>query len=475
MRRFAVRSRSLSAAVRICAAMALMLAVNGCQQPGTVRQSPLSDQPEAIPPPTPASEAPETPPAPPAASSLNAPAQLEPPADMPVLGLEDLEQIALINNPSLARAQAMVAAAQGNWVQVGLPPNFGFGYSGQQFGSGPRPTNQAQHGLLIGGELIMGHKLKLNRAVAEHEIFRAQQHMYAQQQRVLTDVRVAFYESLLAQRNLELAQQLLKIASDAQTTAQWLFDHGESAEVDFRQAQLEVYAAENSLNDARQRHFAAWQMLRAVAGVPQMAPSVLRGDLEQIPEEIDFEATLGRLLATSPEIGAAVANIDRAQAALVRAQREPIPNIQFQGGPQEDESIRGKTDASLQVLMPLPFINRNQGAIAQARAEITAAQRALEQAELDLQNRLAPVYERYASAAYRVRNFREKILPLNARQLELVKSGWSKGELPFLNYLIAQQRYFMTNRDYLQSLLDLRTSAAQIEGLLLSNSLGSAL
>jgi outer membrane protein, heavy metal efflux system len=463
--------------------MALGLAVSGCQQAEIVRPPPLTPPPETIPapteptPPTPIAEplqalAPDTAAA---AAEPIAPPATQPPADMPVLTLEDLEQLALINNPSLARAQAMVAAAQGNWVQVGLPPNLAWGYSGQQFGSGPRPTSQAQHGLLIGGELIMGGKLKLNREVAEQEIVRAEQHMYAQQQRVLTDVRVAFYESLLAQRNLELAQQLLKIASGAESTAQWMFEHGESAEVDLRQAQLEVYAAENALNDARQRHFAAWQMLRAVAGLPQLAPSVLRGDLDQLPEPFDFQETLGRLLSSSPEIGAAVANIARAQAALVRARRELIPNIHFQGGPQEDESIRGKTDGTLQVQMPLPFINRNQGAIAQARAELTAAQRALEQAELDLQNRLAPVYERYAGAAYRVRNFREKILPLSSRQLELVKNGWSKGELPFLNYLIAQQRYFITNRDYLQSLLELRTSATQIEGLLLSNSLGANL
>ena len=44
-------------------------------------------------------------------------------------------------------------------------------------------------------------------------------------------------------------------------------------------------------------------------------------------------------------------------------------------------------------------------------ADRTAAQRALEQVQLDLQNRLAPVFERYASAAYRVRVFRELILP----------------------------------------------------------------
>ena len=123
--------------------------------------------------------------------------------------------------------------------------------------------------------------------------------------------------------------------------------------------------------------------------------------------------------------------------------------------------------------MPLPLINRNQGAISQAQAELTAAQRAVQQVELDLQNRLAPVFERYSSAAYRVRRYRDKILPSAERSLELVRRGYSAGELPFLNLLIAQQRYFKTNQDFLQSLLDLRTSTAQIEGLLLNNSLGT--
>src|SRR5205814_3609280 len=131
------------------------------------------------------------------------------------------------------------------------------------------------------------------------------------------------------------------------------------------------------------------------------------------------------------------------------------------------------TDGIVQLLLPLPLINRNQGAISQAMAELTAAERAINQVELDLQNRLAPVFERYSSSVFRVRRFREKILPSAERSLELVRRGYGAGELPFLNLLIAQQRYFQTNQSYLQSLLDLRTSAAQIEGLLLNNSLGS--
>jgi len=403
-------------------------------------------------------------------AQLTLPPPQQPPPDAEILTLGDLEQIALMNNPSLTRAQALVAAARGNWVQVGLPPVWSWGYLGQQLGSGNRAS---QHAMLMDGELVTAGKLRLNRDIAEQEIRRAEQVLYAQQQRVLTDVRVTFYEALLAQRSLALTQQLVTIARDIYATAQKLRAAGEQSDIELRQAEIEAFSAENSVNDSRNRHFAAWQGLRAVMGVPQMAPAVLRGDLESIPDNLTWDDTLGRLLSISPEVGAAVADLDRARAALVRARREPIPNVRFQGGPMQDMGIGGKTDGIVQVLLPLPLINRNQGGISRAFAELTAAERAVQQVELDLQNRLAPVYERYASAAFRVRNYREAILPAAEKSLQLVRQGWQLGEFPFLNLLNAQRTYAQHNQAYLQSLLDLRTATAQIEGLLLSNSLGT--
>jgi outer membrane protein, heavy metal efflux system len=477
--------RPRSALVAAFAVIWLALAsIAVAQQPVIIRQAALSQPPfgqqpagqppERIPPPAaPGQPLALQPPGQPQTltTPLGLPAVQEPPPGAEVLTLDDLEQVALVNNPSLARAQALVAAAQGNWVQVGLPPNVSWGYLGQQLGSGNRAS---QHALLLDGELVTAGKLRLNRAIAEQEIIRAQQILFAQQQRVLTDVRVAFYEALLAQRNLDLARQLLQIARDAEATASKLHFAGETSEVDLRQAEIEVFNAENNLNDAGARHFAAWQMLRAVIGVPQMPPLVLRGDIESVPDNLNWDETLARLLAISPEIAAAIANRDRAWAALIRARREPIPNVRFQTGVMQDQGINGKTDGIVQMLLPLPIINHNQGAIRQAQAELTAADRAVQQVELDLQNRLAPVYERYASAAYRVRRYREKILPAAQRSLELVRKGYAAGEFPVLNLLFAQTKYSQTNQQYLQSLLDLRSSAAQIEGLLLSNSLGTA-
>jgi cobalt-zinc-cadmium efflux system outer membrane protein len=397
------------------------------------------------------------------------------PAPSPVdeqrtLRLADLEQVALTNNPSLVRAQAVVSAERGNWVQVGLPPNPAWGYAGYQLGSGGRAE---QHVALVDGELVTGGKLRLNRAIAAEQIAQAEQNLFAQQQRVLTDVRVAFYEALIAQRSLELTQQLLKIARDGQTMAERIFKAGETSQVDFLQAEIETFNAENSLNAARARHFAAWQTLLAVMGVPQFPPAVLCGDLESIPEALTWEETLNRLLASSPEIGAAVANIERARAALVRARHEPIPNVKFQLGVMQDNGIGGKTDGIVQALLPLPILNRNQGAIRQAAAELTAAEHALMQTELDLQNRLALVFERYTSAEQRVRRYRESILPAAERSLELVRQRYAGGDFPFLNLLNAQRTYFQTSNLYLQALLEMRTSAAQIEGMLLSGSLAA--
>ena len=135
-----------------------------------------------------------------------------------------------------------------------------------------------------------------------------------------------------------------------------------------------------------------------------------------------------------------------------------------------DNSIGGKTDGIVQLTMPLPLYNRNQGAIQQSHASVVAAEHTLALLELRLQNQLAPIYERYASATNQVRIYRESILPAAQESLELVRQGHKAGEFPFLNLLNAQRTYFQTNLQYLDALRELRTAAIEIDGLLLRDS-----
>lgn len=208
------------------------------------------------------------------------------------LTLEQLEQMALSSNPSLQRAAALVNAAQGNWVQVGLAPNPSVGYEGQQLGSGGLAE---QHGVLFSQEIVRGGKLRLNRAVAGTERMRLEQELGAQQQRVLTDVRIAYYEVLLAQRQIDLTENLIRISGEGSHAVDALYRAKEVGRADVLQAQLEIENAQILAQNARNRYESAWHSLSAVIGNPMIA----RQELLETPLHRRESLTLIRRLVGS--------------------------------------------------------------------------------------------------------------------------------------------------------------------------------
>ena len=150
-------------------------------------------------------------------------------------------------------------------MQVGLPPNPTVGYEGQQIGSGGLAE---QHGVFVGQEIVRGGKLGLNREVAAQEIFRAEHQLAAQQQRVLTDVRVTFYNVLIAQRQEALASELRKIASESLKVAEALLKKEEGSKIDTFQAEIELENAEILAVNARNRRAASGTSLRLSSANP---------------------------------------------------------------------------------------------------------------------------------------------------------------------------------------------------------------
>jgi outer membrane protein, heavy metal efflux system len=179
-----------------------------------------------------------------------------------------------------------------------------------------------------------------------------------------------------------------------------------------------------------------------------------------------------RLLSASPEIAAAMTEIERSRWALERAYVEKTPNVTVQGLVNwRDNGIGGRSDGAITVGVPLPLWNRNQGGVIQAQGQVAAAERARDRLELSLENRLAPVFERYANSLNQVNKYRTQLLPAALESLELARRLYQAGETAYLNLLTAQRSYSQTNLNYLESLRELRASEAEIEGLLLSGSL----
>lgn len=381
--------------------------------------------------------------------------------------LAELEEMALRCNPTVAQAAHRVEAARGRCVQVGLYPNPVAGYIGSEIGN---EGQGGQQGSFVGQEIVTAGKLRLNQNVAMQEVRQAELVWQSQRQRVLTDVRRSFYDVLVAQRTMEITEQLLRIGEEGVRSTEALMKAKEVARADVLQASIEAESARVLLQRARNRHAAYWRSLAAVTGAVNMSPTPLAGEAWDGLSDLTWEDTCNRLLAESPQLASAKAGVARAQATVDREFAQRIPNIDLQTAVQYDNATN-YTWATVQAGMPMPLFNRNQGNIRKAQAELMAAQNEVQRVQLDLQQRLAAVFEQYTTARYQVEKYGRDILPSAQASLELANKGYQQGEYNYLFLLTAQRTYFQTNLIYLDALRELRTASTAIEGNLLSGSL----
>lgn len=384
--------------------------------------------------------------------------------------LQDVQMLAMRNNPTLSAAAARMNAAQGRQVQAGLYPNPVVGYHGTEIGN--LGTSGQQGGFVI-QKFITGGKLKLDQAAEGQKVNETHFRFHAQEQRVLTDVQIRFYEALAAQNRVQLTTELLRISTDLVQATERLLQGRQRTENDLLQAQIRADETEILLDNSRNELNEAWRRLMFVVGTPLVRVRSLDGDLTKDGAQLDWDQAFGMLLARHPELSAAKARAKRARILITRAKREPIPNIDMMVSVRHID-LTGSDVANVQVGVPVPIFDRNQGNIAAAESEWIAACREISRIELQLQDRLATTYRRYANARQQSEKYEQRIVPNAKRSLELVTKGYELGQVEYLTLLLAQQTYLQARLAALDSLKELRTSEALIAGQLLDGSLADA-
>ncbi len=382
------------------------------------------------------------------------------------LRLEQLEQLALTNNPAIAQLSAAASQATGIRNQVGRYPNPTVGYSGQQLAD----NGTDQHMGFVEQQIVLGNKLALNENVLNQEINARLWEVETQRRRVLTDVHVRFYEALTAQRQIQLTNEFKQVAQQGVDTAKIRVESQLAPKSEQLQSQIQLSETEIAQRQAEFLMRGAWQELAAIAGMPQLQQTRLDGELR--PAEIDrnWDDAYLTLLASSPELCRAHAQVRRTQANIARQQAQPIPNldVMFQAG--HDRST-GSGMINVQVGAPIPVFNQNRGNIEAAYADYCRATQEVRRVEMSLKARLARTAQEFDSAAVAVKNYETNILPQAKETLDLTSSAYAAGEFDFLQVLVARRTYFDSNLRYLQALGELAKSNARIEGLLLTGGL----
>lgn len=406
---------------------------------------------------------------------------LQQPSSRAPLTLQELEALAVKNNPTLRQAAARLRVAEGRRKQAGLYPNPTVGYIAEEVNFGPT-IRGGEHGFVVDQEIVLGRKLGRSRAVFAEEEKQAEAAAEAQTLRVINSVRLLFYRALGAEREVKVQTELTALAREAVTVSGQLLNVGQADRPDFLESEVEAQRLELALISARNRQQQVWQQLAAVVGVPALQPAPLAGALDGPPPEFHFEEILERLLRDSPQVRVAQAELDRAERVLKRARIEWIPNLNLRGGLLYNRELleEGPTPGTrrpvgweglIEVGIRLPLFDRNQGNVQSARAEIELARAELDRVRLSLRSTLAGVQRNYLDTVALVNRYRDGILPRAQQAYELYLTRFKQMNAAYPQVLIAQRTWFQLQDEYVQALVNLWENILQIRGFLLMNGL----
>ncbi len=399
------------------------------------------------------------------------------PSEPKTITLEELQQMALQSNPTFAQAAANVQAAQGRKKQSGLYPNPTVGYQGEQIRGGS--FQGGEEGFFVQQDIVLGGKLGLNRKIFDQELKQAETEAEEQKLRVVTNVRISYIQALAAQQTLELRQSLSKLADDAVETSHQLANVGQADAPDVLESEVEAQQAQLAVTLAEQNQQRVWKALAAVVGNPRLPLMRLEGKLEDTPP-INAEELVEKIVNESPAVRIAEFGVRRAEAALAREKREPIPDLQLRGGMEQNGELLsgpGGRAVGLQgfadVGVRIPLFNRNQGNIATAKADAERARREVERVKLLLRERAASVVQNYTYSQTAVDRYKNQMLPKARKAYEMYSKKYQAMAAAYPQVLIAQRTLMQLEVSYLTALESFATSSLSLQSYLLTDGLES--
>ena len=394
----------------------------------------------------------------------------------PRVALQQLEEMALSNNPTLRQAQAAVDAARGRARQAGAWPNPIVGYVGDEIAPG-EIIQRGAHGFFIDQTIVLGGKLRRNRTVFEREVEQAEAVQEQQRLRILSSVRTLFYHVLTTERRVTVLERLAQLAAEAVGVSRQLYNVGAAdrpdvleSNIEARRVQLQLTAARNTLTANR------WQ-LASVVGNRDVVTRPLAGSLEEAIPELERDATVQLLLERSPELRAARVAAERARAVVASARSQTVPDLFLRGGLQYNRERLEVGTSSVgwqglaEVGLNVPLFNRNQGLVGAARADESRAEAERRRLEFNLESRAAVAFSEYLTALRSSEAYRTEVLPEAEEAYRLYLARYREGAAAYPQVLIAQRTLFDMTTEYLDHLENAWVAGLRLQGLLVGEGL----
>lgn len=278
------------------------------------------------------------------------------------------------------------------------------------------------------------------------------------------DVTRAFFDLLIAQERLTLAQASDTLAAQAESAAARRVQAGKVSPVEQTKAGVARASAAIELRDAGAELLVAQRALSAFWGGAAAAPQA-DGSAETLPVVPPDARQPTSALDNAPRVIRARLEINRRQALANVERSKRVPDVTVNVGVKRDSSANNNM-AVLGIAVPLPLFDRNQGNLLEAQRLADKAFEDYRALQLEQNATLAQDVARLDAARAAVQSLRQDVLPGARRAYDAARIGFDAGKFNFLDVLDAQRTLFQARAQYLAALSRAHQAAAGIDRIL---------
>jgi len=355
------------------------------------------------------------------------------PAGAQNLTLKDLIDQALKNNPDIRAAEARAAAADEKISQEAslADPMFSAGYQNEGFKKYTYGDSQYAWWMFsLSQTFPFPGKRGLQREAAQYEASSARATIESMRRDVVGRVSQAYYDLVLATKELDIIQARLSLAARLEDAALARYAAGTGMQEDVIMAQAEKYMLMENQAMAKARRDSAEAMLKRETGSQDVNPLARPAIDPPTPFAYTMDELVQRALAGAPELSERRQMISASEKRLARARKEAWPDITIM--PQYYRLGGGMEDMwALTASIPLPLFYRGKqgAAIAESSWNLTSAQMELEAARLRITSEIRDNFAVITSSERVMELYRSALIPKARQNIDAALALFATGRI----------------------------------------------
>tara|TARA_R110002110_G_scaffold12718_3_gene60901 strand:- start:67993 stop:69273 length:1281 start_codon:yes stop_codon:yes gene_type:complete len=378
--------------------------------------------------------------------------------------LEDAIERTLASNPELVAFGYQIAAQQGRLTQAQVRPSPELGLVVENaLGSGDyEGFDGAESTLSLGWVLERGKReLHMNAARAGVSALEAQSEIHRLD--AVARTTYLFLENLKYQERLRLAHEATALAEKTVATVRKRATAALAATADLARAEAELARVLLAAEDISHELKAVKRWLAAQWGEPQAQFTKVVGDPHQLPSPGSFTQLLDEL-DRNPTLSAFFSQRRLREAELRSAEAQAKPDWRFNAGIRRLELTNDNAFVA-GVVIPLTSSKRNQGRIAEARANLNRAEADRVATRLKIETQLFAVYEALQHSLHRSETLKEAVLPGLEKAVSETQRAFIAGRYSYYELQMLQKELIATRVEVLDAAIEAHQRLIEIERL----------